>query len=48
VAGAIVGFGGHDSAGFQTTTGADGRFTLSPIEGTYPSDHYAVGADLEP
>jgi hypothetical protein len=19
-----------------------------PIEGTYPSDHYAVGADLEP
>ncbi|UGS37873.1 M36 family metallopeptidase [Capillimicrobium parvum] len=37
VAGAVVGFGGHDSAGYQTTTGADGRFTLTPVEGTYPS-----------
>ena len=37
VAGAVVGFGGHDSAGYQTTTGADGRFTLTPVQGTYPS-----------
>lgn len=37
VAGAVAGFGGHDGAAYQTTTGADGRFSLAPVAGAYPA-----------
>jgi hypothetical protein len=37
VEGAVVGFGGHGPPAYQDTTDSSGRFSLTPVEGTYPS-----------